>query len=436
MSFTFDLSGCLNTRLDQDALPEEALAKRAADLRPALDRLAALRQEGEGHPEFLLLPDRRADLEPARDLAAALGERCDDVLILGTGGSSLGGQTLYALADEPIGPPHPRLHFVDNVDPFGFERLLDRLDLARTGVVAVSKSGGTAETLCQFAVILEAMIEAVDESRLAGQVAVITEPKDSPLAAMAERWRLPRLDHDLGVGGRFSVLSIVGLLPALLAGLDAAAFREGAARVLDRALGPEGTALDTPAGGAALAVCLAERGFTQSVLMPYVDRLADFGLWYRQLWAESLGKDGKGTTPIRALGPVDQHSQLQLYLQGPRDKLFTLIRLDTRASGPRVSSTIADDPRLSYLAGRQMGDLLDAMARATGETLIRNGRPTRAITLERLDEAVLGGLFMHFMLETVLAAELLGVDAYDQPAVEEGKVLAREYLAASAAGDR
>jgi len=431
MSITFDLSGCLSKRLGAAGLGEGALREKAGTLRPALERFASLRQAGAGDPEFLLLPDRRADLEPARDLAAALAERCDDVLILGTGGSSLGGQTLYALADQPLGPAHPRLHFVDNVDPFGFERLLDRLDLERTGVVAISKSGSTAETLCQFAVILEAMIEAVDESRLAGQAAVITEPKESPLSALAERWRLPSLKHDAGVGGRFSVLSVVGLLPALLAGLDAAAFREGALDVLEAALGPDGERPESPAGGAALAVLLAERGYSQSVLMPYVDRLADFGLWYRQLWAESLGKEGRGTTPIRALGPVDQHSQLQLYLQGPADKLFTLIRLETRGQGPRVSPKIVDDPRLAYLAGRPMGDLLDAMARATAETLVRNGRPTRLLTLTRLDEFVLGGLFMHFMLETVLAAELLKVNAFDQPAVEEGKILAREYLAAS-----
>ena len=185
MSITFDVSGCLSDRLGTVGLTEAALLGKARSLRPALDRLAELRKAGEGDPEFLLLPDRRADLEPARDLAAALAERCDDVLILGTGGSSLGGQTLYALADLPLGPTHPRLHFVDNVDPFGFERLLDRLDMERTGVVAVSKSGTTAETLCQFAVILEAMLEAVDESRLAGQVAIITEPKESPLAALA-----------------------------------------------------------------------------------------------------------------------------------------------------------------------------------------------------------------------------------------------------------
>src|SRR5690606_41393619 len=150
--------------------------------------------------------------------------------------------------------------FVDNVDPFGFERLLDRRDRERTGVVAISKSGSTAETLCQLAVILEALIEAVDESRLAGQVAVITEPKESPLSNLADRWRLPRLKHDLGVGGRFSVLSVVGLLPALLAGLETADLREGGAEMLDQARGEQTMNLAGPAAGGALAVLLAGTG--------------------------------------------------------------------------------------------------------------------------------------------------------------------------------
>jgi len=162
--------------------------------------------------------------------------------------------------------------------------------------------------------------------------------------------------------------------------------------------------------------------------MPYVDRLAYFGLWFRQLWAESLGKDGKGTTPIRAMGTVDQHSQLQLYLAGPRDKLFTLVTLDAAGSGGTVSAAFAEQPALGYLAGRTMGDLLDAEQRATAASLVRQGRPTRILHLARLDEASLGALLMHFMLETIIAADLLGVDAFDQPAVEEGKVLARQYL--------
>ena len=184
-----------------------------------------------------------------------------------------------------------------------------------------------------------------------------------------------------------------------------------------------------PAVGAAVSVgLLQERGVTQTVLMPYVDRLSSFALWYRQLWAESLGKHGTGTTPIRALGAVDQHSQLQLYLGGPRDKMFTLMLLEGTDQGARVDSALIKDQALGYLGGRTLGDLLDAMARATAETLMRNGRPVRVITLPRLDEKVIGALVMHFMLETIIAADLLGVSPFGQPAVEESKVLARQYL--------
>ena len=162
--------------------------------------------------------------------------------------------------------------------------------------------------------------------------------------------------------------------------------------------------------------------------MPYADRLAAFGLWFRQLWAESLGKDGKGSTPIRAVGAVDQHSQLQLYLAGPRDKMFSLVTLDVAGSGGVIPASFADDPSLAYLAQRSLGDLLAAEQRATAESLVRNGRPTRVFRVGKLDERALGALLMHFMLETIIAAHLLGVDAFDQPAVEEGKVLARQYL--------
>jgi glucose-6-phosphate isomerase len=199
--------------------------------------------------------------------------------------------------------------------------------------------------------------------------------------------------------------------------------------VLEATIAAQQPQRSEPAVGAALTVALGRsRGVTQTVLMPYVDRLGHFGLWFRQLWAESLGKDGKGSTPIRALGTVDQHSQLQLYLAGPRDKVFTLVMLDVAATGGTVSPAFADAPQLAYLAGRSMGDLLDAEQRATAASLVRQGRPTRIFRLARLDEQTLGGLLMHFMLETMIAAELLGVDAFDQPAVEEGKVLARQYL--------
>ena len=165
-----------------------------------------------------------------------------------------------------------------------------------------------------------------------------------------------------------------------------------------------------------------------SVLMAYCDRLERFTHWYVQLWAESLGKDGKGTTPLAALGPVDQHSQVQLYIGGPRDKLFTVLTVEAAGQGPRMDSELAKLAGEPGFAGKTIGDLVAAEGRATAETLVRNGCPVRTMHLAKLDEASLGELLMHFMLETIVAAHLMGVDAFDQPAVEEGKVLAKKYL--------
>jgi glucose-6-phosphate isomerase len=164
------------------------------------------------------------------------------------------------------------------------------------------------------------------------------------------------------------------------------------------------------------------------VMMAYADRLERFTRWYVQLWAESLGKEGKGTTPIAALGPVDQHSQLQLFIAGPRDKLFTVITVACAGHGPRLDPGLAAAVGEPGFAGKTIGDLVAAQGRATAETLAKNGCPVRTIKLARLDEASLGELLMHFMLETIIAAQLLGIDAFDQPAVEEGKVLAKRYL--------
>ncbi|MGH6969422.1 MAG: glucose-6-phosphate isomerase, partial [Stellaceae bacterium] len=301
--------------------------------------------------------------------------------------------------------------------------LFDALDPAKTGLIAISKSGGTAETLVQFFACVDWL-----GKRNTARTIVVTEPKPNPLRALAAARKLRTLDHDPNIGGRYSVLSNVGLLPAMIAGIDVAALRRGAGAVLEATLAAKDPRDAVPAVGAAVSVALNQRhGIISTVVMPYVDRLAHFGLWFRQLWAESLGKDGKGTTPIRAVGTVDQHSQLQLYLDGPADKMFSLVMLAQAGKGPRLPAKLPD-ASLAYLAGKRMGDLIDAEQRATAQTLIRNGRPTRIFIIERLDAKAIGALLMHYMLETMIAAELWGVNAFDQPAVEQGKVLARQYL--------
>jgi glucose-6-phosphate isomerase len=220
---------------------------------------------------------------------------------------------------------------------------------------------------------------------------------------------------------------MVGIFPALLMGLDVERLRAGAASVLSAALSQGASA--PAADGAALHHALAQDGkLNQTVLWSYADQLHVLGDWWRQLWAESLGKDGKGSTPVSALGPVDQHSQLQLFRDGPGKALYTILTTDTQGKGAIAPHERLESLGLSYLAGRSVGDLVAAEARATAETLARNGRPVRKIHVGSVDEFSMGALMMHFMLETILMGRLMGVDPFDQPGVEEGKVLAREYL--------
>lgn len=431
MYYTQDIAGCLSGRIGAAGPRESELARRVALAAPAL---AALRQwHKEDSLPLLRLPAREDDLPELEAIAADYRARFDDVIVLGTGGSSLGGRTLYRLTDKGFGPPEgtPRLHFMDNVDPATFQALFAAVDFKRAGIIVISKSGGTAETLMQFLTCLEPLVLAVGEENVSAHVTAITEQTDNPLRKLAKRYGIPTVTHDPKVGGRYSVLSCVGALPALIAGLDVRALRRGAQSVLDTAFAAKDPMDSPPAVGAALSLLLADsRGAGQTVLMPYLDQLNDLSFWYRQLWAESLGKDGNGTTPVNALGTVDQHSQLQLYLAGPADKMFTIILGKVAGTGPRIADGVAGEATPAYLRGRTMGDLLDAEQRATAETLIRNQRPTRLIHIDKVDEGTLGALMMHFMLETIIAAHLLDIDPFDQPAVEEGKVLTRDYLGA------
>ncbi len=414
-----------------------------ADLADALGRseraLAWLRaRHADGGLRLLRLPVETGDLDTTAAAARRLREGASDIVFLGTGGSSLGGQTLAQLAGwnvpglgalrEP-----PRVHFMDNLDPATFAALLQRLPLATARFVAISKSGGTAETLMQTCAALAACRDAGLQARIGELFLGVSEPQASGrqngLRALLTGHGVAMLDHDTGVGGRYSALTNVGLLPAAVLGLDIGAIRAGAAQALSPVLAGRPAAEVPCALGAALTVALAEKcGKPISVVMAYADRLEKFVKWYVQLWAESLGKDGKGTTPLGALGPVDQHSQLQLFIAGPRDKLFTVVTTGTAGQGPRMEAGLMRLAGEDGLAGKTIGDLVAAQGRATAETLAKNGCPVRTLHVARIDERGMGELLMHFMLETIVAAHLLEVDAFDQPAVEEGKILARAYL--------
>ena len=434
MSIVQSIENARQEHVGPHGIGADALKSVLARAESALDWLRA--RHADGRLPLLRLPETHSDLETIRDTARQLADRATDIVILGTGGSSLGGQTLAQLAGFAVPGvgalrAPPQLHFIDNLDPDSFQTLLARLPHATTRFIAISKSGGTAETLMQTIAALSAIQSQGLQTRIPDIFLGITEPakagKANGLRDLLGKYRVPMLDHDTGVGGRYSALTNVGLLPAAMLGLDVAAVREGAGLALAPVLAKKPAAQVPAAVGAALSVALSESK-SISVLMAYCDRLQRFTHWYVQLWAESLGKGGKGTTPVAALGPVDQHSQLQLFIGGPRDKLFTVVTVDGAGHGPRIDGELARLAGEPGLAGKTIGDLVAAEGRATAETLAKNGCPVRTIHISKLDEESLGELMMHFMLETIIAAHLLGIDAFDQPAVEEGKVLAKKYL--------
>jgi glucose-6-phosphate isomerase len=433
MPLAWSIENARAERIGPGGLAAADLADAIARAGEALEWLRA--RHADCSLPLLRLPAERGDLPAIEAAAARLRAGATDIVFLGTGGSSLGGQALAQLAGHAVPGigllrEGPRLHFMDNLDPETYAGLLAKLPLGQTRFVAISKSGGTGETLMQTIAALAAVKDAGLAAQIPDLFLGLTEPaalgKPNGLRALLGAQKVALIDHHTGIGGRYSVLTNVGLLPAAVAGLDIGAIRRGAAAALASVLDGDEVA---PAMGAALAVALAASK-PIAVMLAYADRLERFTRWYVQLWAESLGKDGSGTTPIAALGPVDQHSQLQLFIAGPRNKLFTVVTVGSGGRGPRIDAELARLAGESDLAGKTIGDLVAAQGRATIETLARNGCPVRSIHLPRLDPESLGELLMHFMLETILAARLMGVDPFDQPAVEEGKVLAKRYLVA------
>jgi glucose-6-phosphate isomerase len=438
LPFRQSISGALDETIGAHGLDRASFGRWLARLEPEIDRLRGEYETGE--LPLLRVPEDTADIGQAEASLGRLSDGAHTIVFFGIGGSSLGGQTLAQLAgwNVPGGlderqKRRPRTRFYDNLDPETLGRALDALDLAATRFVVISKSGNTPETLVQALVALQAVKAAGLEREIPRLFLGLTEPaaagKSNGLRSLLSAHKVPTVDHHTGIGGRYSALTNVGLLPALARGLDVHALRAGARAVVALLRSAEKPDSLPAAVGAALNVALSkERNIRVLVMMPYADRLGRFAHWFVQLWAESLGKNGEGTTPIACLGPVDQHSQLQLFMDGPREHLITVLRLATAGTGPRLDPGLAKAAGLGELVGRTVGDLVAAQALAVPAALARAGRPVRVIDIDTLDATTIGALMMHFMLETILAGRLLGVDPFDQPAVELGKRLARERL--------
>lgn len=394
---------------------------------------AVAAKHARGELGFIDLPSDAALLKQTTDFAEQVRGRYTDVLLLGIGGSALGPIALRtalrppawnALSEAERGG-FPRLHVLDNVDPDTIAATLARLDLARTVVLVVSKSGGTAETMAQYLLVRQALDQALgDEAR--GHIVMVTDPAKGSLRPIARGEGLAALDIPPNVGGRFSVLTPVGLLPAALIGIDVAGLLAGAAEMRDRCQSDDLAA--NPAGTYAALQYLAHtaHGKPIQVLMPYADPLRDLAAWFVQLWAESLGKvrpDGTsvGPTPLPALGATDQHAQVQLFMEGPADKTVTFVAVAGRERRGPIPALYQDVPDLAYLGGHTLGELLDVERRATAGALARRGRPNMTITLDAVDARHVGGLMFLLEMATAYAGEFYGIDAFNQPGVELGK---------------
>jgi len=434
-----DYAGCMADRLPDHGLTEADLDAAAERLAPLLEDLE--RSRGTGWERWRLLaedPMRSEHLGAVRRLADELRPGCRTLVVLGIGGSALGNVALHAalrpstwnlLPDERR--DGPRLFVLDNVDPAMVGDVIDLLaeddpGFDETVVNVISKSGETAETAAQFLVFRERM-RAILGSRHGDRVVAVTDPATGTMRSICDAAGYRTLPVPEGVGGRFSALSPVGLFSAAMCGIDVDGLLDGAAAMEQRC---RGTALrEHPAAMLAWLLCAhGERGRGIHVLMPYSNRLHDLADWYRQLWAESLGKrvdvDGNtvhaGFTPVKALGATDQHSQIQLYREGPDDKVIGLVAVDDHGPDVDLPAAVEEEP-LRYLAGTDLARLLEAERRATEYALLESGRPTYTVRLPRVDAAHVGQFMMLWQLATAVAGRILRVDAFDQPAVETGK---------------
>ncbi|MCX7823259.1 MAG: glucose-6-phosphate isomerase [Syntrophobacterales bacterium] len=354
----------------------------------------------------------------------------ENVILLGIGGSALGAMAIFRALRHPFHnlEAKPRLFIMDNIDPVTFLSLLDMINWERTLVIAISKSGTTAETMSQFLIVLDRIKKKLGASSVRDQVIVITDPEKGILRSIARSTDIPSCSVPPLLGGRFSVLSPVGLVPALCVGVDIEMLWQGAVWAAKRA--GDNHFMDNPSVKMGLYQFIfdSEKKKPIHVYWAYSDALYPLSDWIRQLIAESLGKkraDGTsvGITPIKALGVTDQHSQLQLYREGPNDKVIIFLGVKSWERDVEIPSLEESVGSLEYLGGHTLGELFHAEQRATACALAEAGRPNMTLWFPVLNAFTLGQAFFMFELQTAFMGGLYGINPFDQPGVELSKLM-------------
>jgi glucose-6-phosphate isomerase len=430
-----DLRFCFNHMMREMIGPQGIAEREIEAMADEIGRAAHSMDVRRGEMAWRDLPYSQGEVvKEIQSMANRARERFDAFVLLGIGGSALGPLAVHTALEpahyneiEALRRGGPRVYIEDNIDPERMKALLDAIDIRRTLFYAVSKSGATSETMAQTMIVIQLLREVFPEG-IGGRVVIATDAEKGNLNAIARREGCKTFVIPEGVGGRFSELSPVGLLPAAVAGIDVKALLNGAARMDARCSEPD--VWKNPAHlGAALQVLYMKKGRNISVMMPYIDALKYFADWYAQLWAESLGKrcdrEGRtvycGQTPVKALGVTDQHSQLQLYTEGPEDKVVTFIGTEEYRADVYIPNAYPDLAGISFLGGHTLKDLIHAEQFSTEYALYKAGRPSQTVWLPEVSADSVGQLIAYYEVQTAFAGELLNINAFDQPGVEEGK---------------
>lgn len=409
----------------------KALAEKTS---PLIQKLNEERQAGL--TPYRELPFNAQITQQVKKLAAELKDGCENLAVLGIGGSALGSIALqtalnpYMYNLDERQRPGPRLFVFDNIDPVQFGSFLDWVGdkLSETIFNVVSKSGRTVETASQFMIIRKLLSDKLGSDGCENHMVATTDPKQGTLRRIATEDNLRCLEVPEGVGGRFSVLSAVGLFSAAMCGVDIDSLLRGA-RDIDTRLSCEDFYKNPAVINAAINYHFYNRGKKISVMMPYSYHLKDLADWYRQLWAESLGKAEDltgnevhiGSTPIKALGATDQHSQVQLYREGPNDKLFTFLQVENFDRELKIGPAPECAPELDYLANKDLSVLFNNEKKATEYALLESKRPCLTVLFPQVNAYTVGQFIYLYEVTTSFAGALFGINTYDQPAVELGK---------------
>jgi glucose-6-phosphate isomerase len=357
------------------------------------------------------------DLKEIKDFANFINDNFKHTFVIGIGGSSLGAKTLLNLKIKT------NITILESIDSFTLKNVFENLNFKETAFLTVSKSGKTIECISQTLIVMKMFEEKMGKDLISKHFFFLTENKESPITNLAKEFNIKTLEHHKTVGGRFSYLSNTALIPAAIVGLNIDEIRQGAVDTIDYVLNNENNFISAVCGS---QIELFNNGIVANVVMPYIDRLYYLNEWYRQLWAESLGKSGHGTIPINAIGTVDQHSQLQLYMDGAKNKFYTFIYKEKDLNSLKIEKSY--NSGFDYLKDLTLDDIMKVEFDSTIEVLNIRKLPIRIITFKEINERALSQLLMQYMLETIICGKAMGINPFGQPAVEERKILATQMM--------